>query len=306
MRMIDAKEVHRLLDYPSLIEALNRAHLSDAPRSDAALLQDGDHSFLALPAWRPGGALGAKLVAVFPENAEAGKPAVQAAFIMFDGADGTPVAVIDGTALTYRKTAADSGLGARHLAREDARTLLMVGAGGLAPHVIEAHRAARPSIETVFIWNRSPEKAAALAERLGVDAVHDLERAARSADVISCATNSVEPLIHGEWLKPGAHLDLIGSYTPDMRETDPDAFRRGGFWCDGRERALADSGEVADAIRYGALSAATIRGDLHDLARGTSAGRGSPSDITIFKNAGGGHLDLMCAEFLLSRAGATS
>lgn len=301
---LDAETVRRLLPFADLVPALAAAHRERVEQEDAVLMQEGDHAFLTLPAWRHGAAMGAKLATVFPENAATARhPAVQAVYVLFDGTTGAPKAVIDGTALTYAKTAADSGAGAAWLAREDAETLLMVGAGGLAPHVIAAHRAARPSIRDVLVWNRSPAKAEALAAGIGATAVPELEPAARRADVISCATNATEPLIRGAWLKPGAHLDLIGSYMPDMRETDADAFRRGGFWCDGRRRALADSGEVIDAIREGALTEASIIGDLADLATGACRARDSAEEITIYKNAGGGHLDLMCAEILAASAG---
>lgn len=301
---LDAETVRRLLPFDMLVPALSDAHRTPVDQEDAVLMREGDHAFLTLPAWRHGAAFGAKLATVFPENAQGGVlPAVQAVYVLFDGRTGAPKAVIDGTALTYAKTAADSGAGALHLAREDAETLLMVGAGGLAPHVIAAHRAARSSICEVLVWNRMLAKAEALAAEVGGAAVADLEPAARRADVISCATNAASPLIRGAWLKAGAHLDLIGSYTPEMRETDAEAFRRGGFWCDGRRRALADAGEVIDAINAGALTEADIIGDLADLATGACRGRETAAEITIYKNAGGGHLDLMCAEILASAAG---
>lgn len=307
MHMIDAETVHRLLDYESFIPALLDAHLNPVDQEDAALLQEGEHTFLTLPAWRHGGVIGAKMATVFPENAGAGRrPAVQALYALFSGKDGSPIAVIDGTAMTYRKTAADSGVGASLLARDDARTMLMVGAGGLAPHVIAAHRAARPSIDRVMIWNRSPDKAKRVGADLGAEAVDDLEAAARDADVISCATNATTPLIRGAWLKAGAHLDLIGSYTPEMTEADDEAMRRSAVYCDGRRRALEDSGEIIGAIARGAITEDDIIGDLADLAHGSCPGRETADQITVFKNAGGGHLDLMTAEILAARARLTS
>lgn len=306
MRMIDAETVRRLLPWDVLMDGLEAGHRAEPARADALLMQDGATSFLTLPAWRPGGAMGVKIATVFPENPAAGKPAVQAAYVLFDGADGTPAAAIDGTALTYAKTAADSGLGARLLAREEARVMLMVGAGGLCAHVIGAMRAARPSIAEVMIWNRTPERAEAQARalrRAGVaaEAVGDLEAGARRADVISCATNATEPLIRGAWLKPGAHLDLIGSYAEGMREADDEALARGSLFGDGRARVFEDSGEMIHALASGAIRAADFIGDFTDLARGACRRRVSDDEITVFKNAGGGHLDLMTAELLMSR-----
>ncbi len=314
MRFVSAEEVYRALDFPRLIAALREAHLSDV-ETDSVTMQrvvtsergaSQATSFLTLPAWRQGGAMGVKIATIFPDNAlrDDGAPAVQAIVVLIDGANGAPLAVIDGTALTYRKTAADSGLGAAYLARADAETMLMVGAGGLAEPVIGAHLAARPSISEVMIWNRTPERAVARAAaldfpRVAVSAVEDLEAAARRADVISCATNATAPLILGDWLKPGAHLDLIGGFTAEMRECDDEAVRICSVYGDGRTRLLGDAGEIIGAIARGVITEADIRGDLYDLARGAAPGRTSPEERTLFKNVGGGHLDLMTAEHLM-------
>jgi ornithine cyclodeaminase/alanine dehydrogenase-like protein (mu-crystallin family) len=306
MQMINADQVHALLDFPSLIEALRRGHLEGAAETHSHLMQDAatGTSFLALPAWQHGKAMGIKVVTVFPDNPSLSEdtPAVQAVFLLFNAEDGRPMACIDGTALTYRKTAADSGLGSQFLAREDAETLLMVGSGGLAPYVIAAHRAARPSIRRVLIWNRTPAKAHQLAaETSNAEAITELEAAAREADIISCATNATSPLILGEWLQPGTHLDLIGSYTPDMREADENAITRARVWGDTADKICERSGEIVAALASGALRREDIIGDLYGLAQQQCPGRQSRDEITLFKNAGGGHLDLMTAQFLLER-----
>ena len=306
MRMIDAAQVHALLDFPGLIEALRQAHCEPPALTESHLLQDraAGTAFLALPAWQHGQAMGIKVVTVFPENAESGGPvpAVQAVFLLFDAMDGRPLACIDGTALTYRKTAADSGLGGLFLAREDAATLVMVGAGGLAPYVIAAHRAARPSLDRVLVWNRTPSKAEALAAAVaGGEAVTDLEAAVRQADIVTCATNATVPLVQGDWLKPGAHLDLIGSYTPEMREADGEAVRRARVYGDTAAKIAQRSGEIVAALASGAITEDAIAGDLYGLAQGRCPGRQSADEITLFKNAGGGHLDLMTARYLLAR-----
>lgn len=306
MRMVDAGQVHALLDFPGLMEALRQGHCEPPAVTESHLLQDREAgtAFLALPAWQHGQAMGIKVVTVFPGNAESGGPvpAVQAVFLLFDARDGRPLACIDGTALTYRKTAADSGLGSMLLAREDAETLVMVGAGGLAPYVVAAHRAARPSLGRVLVWNRTPAKAEALAATVaGGEAVTDLEAAVRQGDVVACATNATAPLVQGEWLKPGTHLDLIGSYTPEMREADGEAVRRARIYGDTAGKIVQRSGEIVAALASGAITEDAIAGDLYGLAQGRCPGRQSADEITLFKNAGGGHLDLMTARYLLAR-----
>lgn len=313
MRMVTGDEVHRLLDYPGLVEGLKAFHLQDIDDSDSIHMHQpldsgSDAVFLMLPAWQRQDAIGIKLITVFPDNEYngSGLPSVQGVYALFDGKDGRPLAVIDGTALTLRKTAGDSATGADYLARRDAGLMLMVGAGAMAPHLIMAHLAVRPSIRQVLVWNRSAARAEALAndlhlEGVSISATSDLEAGARRADVISCATMAEEPLILGAWLKPGAHLDLVGSYQPQMRECDDAAMQRGRAYLDSRFFALEKTGEFCQPIAAGTFSPDDICGDLFQLARGTVAGRGSPEEITVFKNAGGGHLDLGTAKFLLGR-----
>jgi len=315
MQFLSADDVHDRLPYGELIPALAEAHRLDVDAVESTVLEQpaaagGVDHFLSLPAWQRGRALGAKLVTVFPANEKngSGLPSIQAVYVLFDGRDGRPLATIDGTALTLRKTAADSGVGAMFLASAEPRSMLMVGAGALAPHLIMAHLAARPSIGRVTIWNRTPARAVGVAGTLRIDcveivAVEDLEAAARAADVISCATMATEPLIRGEWLKPGAHLDLVGSYRPDMRECDDEAMRRGSVFVDAPWSAVRDSGELASAFASGAMTRADILADNFELVRGAHSGRSSDGEITVYKNGGGGHLDLMVARILMERAG---
>lgn len=315
MQMIDGEQVHALLDYPSLIQALREGHRTAIDAIESHLLTQtapsgSVNSYLALPAWQHGQALGIKVVTVFPDNLTAGGPlpSVQAVYLLFDGENGEPLACIDGTVLTLRKTAADSGLGSWFLARETSRVLLMVGAGALGPHVIQAHLAARPGIERVLVWNRTAARATTLAQDLAlpgvsITATEDLEGAARVADIIACATMANDALIQGRWLKPGCHLDLIGGFTPTMREADDEAVRRARVYGDIHE-GIAHCGDISLPLASGALAQSDILGDLFDLAQGTCAGRGGDQEITLFKNAGGGHLDLMTARFLMTRLGA--
>ena len=224
-----------------------------------------------------------KLVTVFPQNLAAGRPSVQAVYVLFDGGDGSPLALIDGTELTYRKTAADSGLGARLLARTDARTLLMVGAGGLAPHLVAAHRAARPSIERVLVWNRTPDRAAAVAAAVGGRAVDDLDAAIGEADVISTATMAKDPLVAGRLVRPGTHLDLVGAFLPDHREVDDDAVVRAEVFVDDREATLTEDGDLVIPLGAGLIDESHIRGDLWQLCRGEVDGRSSDDAITLVR-----------------------
>jgi len=315
MKFVSADEVHALLDYPSLVEGLKAFHLQDIDEArDVHLHQPGtggsDDVFLLLPAWQRGEAIGVKLVTVFPQNEYTGTglPSVQGIYVLFDGANGRPEAVIDGTALTLRKTAGDSATGASYLARQDARVLVMVGAGAMVPHLIMAHCAIRPGIDRVLVWNRTAERARRVAsgltlEGVQISATEDLEAAAREADVISCATMATEPLIKGAWLKPGAHLDLVGGYQPQMRESDDDCIRRARVYVDSRWFTVGRVGDIKTPMDAGLMTEADIAGDLFQLARGEVKGRQSNDEITLFKNAGGGHLDLGTAKFLLRRLG---
>ncbi len=300
--ILDAEDVARAASYDDLMDALAEGHRRPAPVSRRTVFgPDGsDQSFLGLPAWLPGEGLGVKLVTVFPQNLAAGRPSVQAVYVLFDGGDGSPLALIDGTELTYRKTAADSGLGARLLARADARTLLMVGAGGLAPHLVAAHRAARPSIERVLVWNRTPDRASAVATAVGGRAVDDLDAAIGEADVISTATMAKDPLVAGRLVRPGTHLDLVGAFLPDHREADDDAVVRAEVFVDDREATLTEDGDLVIPLGAGLIDESHVRGDLWQLCRGEVDGRSSDDAITLFENGGGGHLDLMVAQSVWS------
>ena len=309
MTVITAAEVFAA-GFPALVEALRRGHRGPMPEVGRSLLERGGASFLVLPAWLPGAAFGVKMVTILPGNeARTGNPSIQAAYQLFDGATGTPSATVDGTALTYAKTAADSALGASILARDDAAVLLMVGAGALAPHLVAAHRSVRPSLARVLVWNRTGARAEALAGDLledGVDAqaMPDLEAAVRAADVVCCATASAEPLVRGGWLAPGTHLDLVGGFTPAMRECDDEAVRRATVFVDTRRFTIDDCGDLSQPIAAGVIEPSDIAADLFELCRGDHPGRRTRDEITLFKNAGGGHLDLFVAMALAERARA--
>jgi len=319
MRMLDAEQTHRLLDFPYLVEALQRAHLSPMPGVDEIVMTEprGDRarSFIALPAWSAGQKIGIKLVTVFPDNPNASppRPSNQGIYALFDGTDGTPSLLIDGTALTLRKTAADSALGVQLLAREDAKSLLLVGAGGLAPYVARAIYSVRPSLDRIMIWNRTHQKATELATQLNqssdfdaprssleIQAIANLDEAVATADIISCATMANQPLIKGRLLKPGTHVDLIGGWRPDMRECDDDTIKAATLFTDSREFSR-ECGDFTQAIESGAMEWSDLQGDLFELCSGSISGRTSIEQITLFKNAGGGHIDLFTAQAVLER-----
>ncbi len=312
MRLVDAETADRLLDYPGLVEALRAAHRNGVmPDSRTQVMTDAgnvENKFVSLVAWATGDVIAVKIVGVFPANTSMAppQPSVQGLVILSSAKTGEALMVADGAALTFRKTAADSALGVDLLARRDAEVLLVVGAGGLAPHVIEAHTAVRPSIRRVLVWNRNTARAEALVAGLGhpsagIAVAADLGQALREADIVSCVTMATEPLVRGALLKPGAHVDLIGAYMPDMREADDDVVRRAGrIFVDTRFNCES-SGEIAAPLAAGLISRDGIVADLFDLCCGRHPGRAGADEITMYKNVGGGHLDLFVARHLLER-----
>lgn len=302
MRVISAQEVAGALAWPALIERLAttfREGVEAPPRHHHAMHRpDGEATMLLMPAWEEAGYIGVKMVNVFPQNASAGLPAISGLYILCEGQHGTPLACIDGSALTSRRTAAASALAARELARNDAESLLVVGTGKLAPMLIEAHAVVRP-IRTVRVWGRNPDKAEALADkfrnRFYCETVTDLETAVPEADIISCATLSTEPLIRGEWLQPGSHLDLVGAFRPSMRETDGQCLARSEVFVDTYAGALGEAGDILQAIDEGAFSEAGLRAELAELLRGDKQGRTNDKAITLFKSVGASLEDLAAA-----------
>lgn len=311
MRTFDAAAVRDALDFPSLVEALRAGfqagieapvrHHHTLPRAS-----EPDATLLLMPAWQGEAHTGVKIASVTPGNSARGLPAVQAVYLLLDGLTGAPAALLDGAMLTLRRTAAASALAASYLARADSAHLLMVGTGALAPHLIEAHASVHP-IRRVTIWGRDPAKAAALAARLttpelAVAASEDLEAAVAEADVISCATLSRDPLVLGAWLRPGQHLDLVGGFTPQMRETDDAAIRRARVHVDTRAGATKEAGDIVQPLASGLLTPDGILADLFDLTAGRAPGRRDPSEITLFKSTGASLEDLVAAQLVVERA----
>jgi ornithine cyclodeaminase len=310
VRIISAAEVEGALDWDSLVERLRQAFRRGAEvpvrhHHDLGAAGGPEGTLLLMPAWQAGGHIGVKIVTVFPGNAERALPAVMGAYLLLDGKSGAPQALIDGPMLTLKRTAAASALASSYLSRPDCERLLMVGTGALAPHLIMAHASVRP-ICNVLVWGRKPEKTAKLAKRLDrrdfrVDHTDDLAAAAKGADIISCATLSHDPLVLGEWLQPGQHLDLVGGFKPDMRETDDSSIQRARVFVDTREGACAEAGDIVQPIESGVLDPGDIAGDLFELTRGERAGRRFYDQITLFKSVGTALEDLAAAQLAVER-----
>ena len=305
MKVVTADELNRILTYPALIEALREAFRSDITvpvRHHHPIKQPGAEAIvLLMPAWNSGEGsfLGCKIVTAFPDNAKVDKPAIYGSYILMSGETGEPLAVIDGTTLTAWRTACASALAASYLAREDASHMVMIGAGALAPHLVRAHASVRP-IKKVTLWNRTRKRAVQTAFGLSVgglevEVVDDLEAAVREADIVSCATLSAQPLVRGKWLKKGAHVDLVGAYTPKMREADDDAIKKSRVYVDTRAGALKEAGDIVQPLKSGVLKKDGVRGDLFELCRGEAKGRGLPGQITLFKSVGTAIEDLAAA-----------
>jgi ornithine cyclodeaminase/alanine dehydrogenase-like protein (mu-crystallin family) len=309
MQMISAGDVDRALTFSELVETLRKAfhdgaiqpvrhhHTVERPTGAASTL-------LLMPAWSDfnaggvsdGGHIGVKIVTVSPDNNAIAKPAVMGLYLLLDGTTGEPQALIDGQRLTQWRTACASALAASYLAREDASKLLIVGAGALAPFLAKAHAAVRP-IKQVRIWNRTPanaEKVAADLRAEGIDAAAsaDLDADLGWADIVSSATISTTPLIKGALLKPGTHVDLVGGFTPTMRESDDDAIRSARVYVDTRAGATKEAGDIVQPLASGVLKAEDIVADLHELARDQKRGRETADEITLFKSVGAALEDL--------------
>ncbi|KAI3471171.1 hypothetical protein Pfo_027834 [Paulownia fortunei] len=311
---ISTTTLHSLITHKSLIRHLQ----STLPPLSATIQSPLRHahqtstnsSFLLMPSWSTSPLLpyiGTKLVTHHPNNSTLNLPGVQAIFVLFNSLTGQPLASIDATELTLYRTACVSALASCYLSREDAETLVMIGAGSLAPHLIKAHLTVRPSLKRVVVWNRTLEKARILVDQLreesgGLEGVcfesnGCLEEAVRMGDVISCATNSEVPLVKGVDLKAGAHLDLVGSFTSSMRECDDEAVRRGRVFVD-NEAAMVEAGELVGAFERGVMRKNEIVGDLVELIKGEKVGRKSLEEITVFKSVGSAVVDLLSAQMV--------
>ncbi|MDB5821231.1 MAG: ornithine cyclodeaminase [Rhizobacter sp.] len=303
MKTFDSATTASALPFDRLICALRSMFMSDCvvPRRhvhEIAAAGQAEVTSLLMPAWLPGRYYGVKTVNIAPRNGARGLPGLHSTYMLYDASTGAPLALIDGDQITSRRTAAASALAASYLARDDASHLLIVGAGRVAALLPAAYRAVRP-IERVTVWARSSAAASSLADELCADGFDasttlDLEAAATAADIVSCATLATEPLIQGRWLSPGSHLDLIGSFTPAMREADDDCFRNARLYVD-TDEALAKSGDLLGPSSRGVLSATDVQGTLSQLCRRERNGRSSRDERTVFKSVGTALEDLAAA-----------
>lgn len=291
------------LNWPDAVEALRQGHGLPPAEIRDVFLGPPTGTMMSRSAWIEGLGYGAKTFTVFDGNAARGLPTVQGAMLVFDGETGTLQAIVDSPLVTEIKTAADSVLAASLLARPDSRHLLIVGAGTVATSLVKAYTAVLPGIERVSVWSRRPEQARELVAGLdGIEAelvaVPDLQDAVGEADIVSSATMARQPVILGDWVRPGTHVDLIGAFKADMREADDALMAKAALFVDSRATTLGHIGELMIPIASGAITAESVLGDLYDLVRPDARRRQSDDEITVFKNGGGAHLDLMIASWI--------
>tara|TARA_R110002074_G_scaffold32490_12_gene90826 strand:+ start:96 stop:998 length:903 start_codon:yes stop_codon:yes gene_type:complete len=287
------------LDWLDLTHALAAGH--DLPRAETkdSFLYRDDDTILSRAAWIDGlGAL-VKTATIFPGNHAMGKPTVNGAVSLFSDTDGTLSAMLDFALVTKWKTAGDSLLAATRLARPDAARILIVGSGTVARSLHAAYSAAFPDARFA-VWSRTAATARTLADRLGIDHAPDLADAVPQADIVTCATMTTDPILRGDWLRPGQHIDLIGAYRPDMREAGDDVLRRATIFVDSRATTMDHIGELKIPLAEGVIDASDVVADYYD---GNAMRRRSDDQITLFKNGGGAHLDLMTARYILDTVG---
>ena len=301
MKIFDTDTTRRALPFPALIAAIERMFAGgcEVPPRHVHRIGSGQETgtVLIMPAWH-GDYMGIKTVNIFPGNAAHGLPGLFSTYVLYSAATGEPLAQIDGDEITSRRTAAASALAARYLARRDARRLLVVGSGRVARLLPDAYRAVLP-IDNITVWSRKPDAACRMAAQLSaaggtVRATEHLAQAVRQADVVSCATLATAPVVEGAWLGPGSHLDLIGGFTPQMREADDACFAGSRLYVDTAE-ALQKSGDLLGPMSRGVFAAADVAGTLEGLCRAEAAGRRSDQERTVFKSVGTALEDLAAA-----------
>ena len=306
MNYIDAKTINEVLEYPSLIEALRQAFISDIkvpPRHhhDFKNPKEGiDSTLLLMPAWEESEALGVKIVTVSPNNAKYDLPSIQGLYLLFDAQKGGIEALMDGKALTAKRTAASSALASSYLSRKDSKSMLMVGTGALSVELIKAHSCVR-NIKDVYVWGRDKNKALKIVESLKSDfnikAVNNIEDVISNVDIISCATLSATPLLFGKALKSGQHIDLVGAYKPNMREVNDELIKKVDIFID-TQMAIKETGDIKIPLDEGTITVEDIQADLFDLCREIHSGRKDGNQITLFKSVGHALEDLTAAKLV--------
>jgi ornithine cyclodeaminase/alanine dehydrogenase-like protein (mu-crystallin family) len=318
MRYLGPQEVADGLPYGDLVESLRQIYQADGMTArrdliDLTELTDTQGTCMAImPAWGPGHDLTTKIFTLFPKNREKGLPTIHAIIFVFDASNGSLKAIVDGTEVTRRRTACMSALAADYLARQDSRQLLVCGAGALAPHAALAHASVRP-IECIEVWARREQAAASVVEYLRsqrddleLRVTTDLAAACRRADIVTSQTSSPNPIVFGEWITPGTHLDFVGSHDPNKRECDDEVARISKIYVDVIETAMREAGDILIPLHNGVITKAHILGDLSDLTRGIVSGRTSDEEITLFKSTGSSLADLAAAELAVKNMGPGS
>lgn len=303
MKIVTRQSFGDQIDWAMIVDAIDAGHRMPPAHIEDVFLGPPGRTLLSRAAWIEGLGYGVKSVTVMAENPARGLPTVQGAMLVFEDRAGALIATIDSPLVTDLKTASDSALGARYLARKDSKTLLILGAGQVARNVAAAYRQILPGLERIMIWNRTADKARALAadlvaSGLPVEAVTDLADAAGQADIVVTATMSSDPVLRGEWITPGTHVDLIGAFRAEMREADDALLQKARIFVDSRDTTMHHIGELKIPLASGAIAETDVLADLYQLSQG-QVGRTGPDDITVFKNGGGAHLDLMTAFAIL-------
>ncbi len=308
MQFISKEDVARRAPYSTLVDALARG-LREPIESPPRMHLNPNHdasTVLIMTAWRPGRTMGTKIISIWPGNNAKGRAAVSAVYVLSSCADGTPLAVIDGTELTLRRTAATAALAAQRLARPDSKRLAVLGTGALSAHLAMSHHAVFGLTETT-IWGRQFDKAQAVVDALAsvgiaARATTDLQRTLASTDLVAAATTATQPFIRSEWVMSGTHLGLIGAFTASMAEAEPALLSRASLFADTRDGVLEKGGEVWQALQCGLIKASDVRAELAELVALAPkvTGRSSDQEITVFKSVGFAALDLIAAEHLLA------
>ncbi|EEG09933.1 ornithine cyclodeaminase family protein [Pseudogulbenkiania ferrooxidans] len=309
MQIISAEQIRSVLDWDGVLNALHNGHLGLRPIGDSYFIGDARFGLFSRGVILPGKGAGFKMASIYPANSTASPPlpTEQAAFLVLDERTKGIVAMLDGPEITRWKTAADSALAARKLSRENSEVLLVLGAGPVARSLTDAYLHIRPSIREVLLWNRTPSKLDAMraelvAKNIQVRIVEDLDAAVARADIITAATSAATPTIRGKFVRPGTHVDLVGGYRPDMQEADCEVLRGARIFVDDRENA-AHSGDIQIPLQAQVIQADQIEGDLFDLCQMPAFHR-SAEDRTVYKNAGGAHLDLIVSQLVVERLNA--
>ncbi len=309
MQFISAQQVDQVLEFPMLINALQRGFASEfsmPARQVFPLSPAGNEAFALLPAWTAD-LIGVKAFCYFPGNSTANLPTLHSNILLYRREDGTPLAMVEGTRVTCWRTAAVSALAARYLARHDAATLLLLGTGALALPLILAHLSER-LLRRLLLWGRSPAKAAQLRQQvqqrypaLEIEICTDIKAGCREADIIVAATGSATPLLFGADIRPGCHVDVLGNHSPAQRECDSVLLQRASVYVDDRRNVLNEAGELLIPINEGVFAASAIRAELAELCRANRFARQSDQEITLFKSVGTALADLLCAGLVLQQ-----